>query len=160
MRKVIWIVFALAFLTLNICLLVPMFGRGMSWQEAALGIIPGALVALVCFALLVAGIGPPAGARSLAVPLWAAALLWALLLGGIVTYVTHSSYQENMSMARSERMSSSRTGYSYSSYSSYARQDQTGMIYGWALLGFAGIALVGLVVSFALSKRAKPASAT
>ena len=160
MRKVIWIVFALAFLVLNICLLVPMFGRAMSWQEAALGIIPGALVALICFALLVAGVGAREGARSRAVPLWAAALLWGLLLGGLITYATHSSYQNNMSSARSERTSSYRSGSSYNLYEAYARQDQTGMMYGWALLGFAGIALVGLVASFALSKRAKPASAT
>ncbi len=42
----------------------------------------------------------------------------------------------------------------------YARQDQIGTMYGWALLGFAGVSLIGLVASFALSKRNKPASAT
>jgi uncharacterized membrane protein len=51
MRLVIKIVFVLAFLMLNACLIMPMVSRGMSWSEAALGIVPGALVAFICFSI-------------------------------------------------------------------------------------------------------------
>lgn len=136
-----------------------MFGRAMSWQEAALGIIPAALVALICFALLVAGVGARAGARSRAVAVWATALIWSLLLGGIVTYLTHRSYEANMGRAHTQWASYSRAGPSYTLYLAYARQDQTGMIYGWALLGLAGVALIGLVVSYAISRSARRARA-
>lgn len=154
MRYVIWIIFALAFLVLNACLLMPIGSRGMSWEEAALGIVPAALVALICFALLLAGVG--AKGRSRAWRLWAAALVWSLLVGGIVTYSTTSSYASNMSDAQSERSgssSSSRRSSSFSLAESYARQDLTGMIYGWALLGFAGISFLGLIISLILKKK-------
>lgn len=153
MRHVIKVVFALAFLVLNVCLIMPMLSRGMSWEEAALGIIPGALVALICFALLLAGVGAKDKTRSRAPRLWAAALVWSVLLGAIVTYVTTSSYQSNMSRAISERTSSTRRSYTSSLEEAYARYDQIGMMYGWAMLGFGGVSLLGLLVSLALRKK-------
>lgn len=155
MRYVIWIVFALAFLVLNVCLLVPAGSRGMSWEEAALGIIPGALVALICFALLLAGVGAKNRSRSRAWHLWMGALLWSLLIGGFVTYATTSSYERNMSFARSERISSYGGSSETRLYQTYARYDQIGMMYGWAALGFAGVSLIGLIASFALRKKAQ-----
>jgi hypothetical protein len=155
MRSVIWIIFALSFLILNICLLMPMVNRGMSWEEAALGLIPSAFVALICFVLLLAGVGAKEGSRSRASRLWAAALLWSLLAGGIVTFATMSSYQSNISAAQSERAGDSRRS-SSSLYQTYARYDQIGMMFGWATLGFAGVSLVGLIVSIAM-KKPKPA---
>lgn len=155
MRYIIWIIFVLSFLVLNICLLVPIGSRGMSWEEAALGLIPGALVALICFALLLAGVGAKDGSRSRAWRLWTAALLWSLLIGGIVTSATTSSYEANMSHASSERTS----GYGSSSetrlYETYARYDQVGKMYGLATLGFAGVSLLGLITSLALRKKAQ-----
>lgn len=124
MRKVMWIVLALSFLVLNICLLVPIGDRAMSWEEAALGLIPSALVALICLALLLAGAGAKASSHSRAWPLWATALLWSLLVGSIVTYATTSSYEENMSRARSERTSSLRRSSATSLEEAYARYDQ------------------------------------
>jgi hypothetical protein len=155
MRYVIWIIFALAFLVLNACLLMPIGSRGMSWEEAALGIIPAALVALICFVLLVAGVG--AKGRSRAWRLWTAALLWSLLLGGIVTFWTTSSYASNMSNARSDRTGSYSSRSSSSSLAdSYARQDAVGMMYGFALLGFAGISFLALIVSLIMKKKPQP----
>jgi hypothetical protein len=153
MRYIIWIVFGLSFLVLNICLLVPMVNRGMSWEEAGFGLIPSAVVAIVCFALLLAGVGVKGGARSRAGRLWMAALLWSLLIGSIVTYATTSSYEANMSRARSERESDDRRS-STSLEEAYARYDQIGMMYGWATLGFAGVSLVGLIISLTLGKKA------
>jgi len=153
MRKVIWIVFALSFLVLNICLLVPIGNRAMSWEEAALGLIPSALVALICLALLVVGVGAKDSSRSHAWRLWTAALLWSLLVGGIVTYATTSSYEENMSRARSEHTSSLRRSSTTSLEEAYARYDQVGMTYGRAALGFAGVSLLGLGASLVLRKK-------
>src|SRR5256885_4218647 len=99
-RFVIGIIFALSFLVMNICLLVPIGNRGMSWQEAGLGLIPSALVALICFVLLVVGVG--ARGRSRATRWWLAALLWSLLVGGIVTFTTTTSYERDLSYAESE----------------------------------------------------------
>ncbi len=156
MRLIIWIVFSLSFLVINVCLLVPSGSRGMSWEEAALGIIPGALVSLICFALLLAGVGAKDGSRSRARRLWTAALLWSLLIGGFVVYATTSSYERNMSFARSEGTSGYGRNSETSLYEKYARYDQIGTMYGWATLGFAGVSLVGLVgsliISFALRK--------
>ena len=152
-RYVIWTVFALSLLVLNYCLLVPIVNRGMSWTEAALGIIPGALVALICFVLLLANVGAKGGSRSRAWRLWMAALLWSLLIGGIVTYATNSSYEANMSRARSERTKDYKESYE-SLYEAYARHDQIGMIYGWVTLGFAGVSLLGLIISLTLRQRA------
>ncbi len=153
MRLIIWIVFSLSFLVINVCLLVPSGSRGMSWEEAALGLIPGALVSLICFALLLAGVGAKNGSRSRARRLWTAALLWSLLIGGFVVYATTSSYERNMSFARSERTSAYGRSSETSLYETYARYDQTGMMYGWATLGFAGVSLLGLIASFALRKK-------
>ena len=155
MRYLIWIVFALSFLVLNICLLVPIVNRGMSWNEAAFGLIPSALVALICFALLLTSIGAKGGSRTRPSRLWLAALLWSLFVGGIVTYSTTSSYEANTSRASSERTSSSGRSSTTSLEEAYARYDQMGMMYGWATLGFAGVSLVGLIVSLALRKKAQ-----
>lgn len=153
MRLIIWIVLALSFVVLNICLLMPIESRGMSWEEAGLGLIPSALVALICFALLLAGVGAKAGSRSGAWRLWMVALLWSALTGGIVTYATTSSYQRNISSARSGQTSSSRSAPETRLYEAYARYDQMGMMYGWATLGFAGVSLLGLIISLALRKK-------
>ncbi len=165
MRIVIWIVFALSFLVLNICLLVPNVSYNMKWSEAAIGIVPGALVALICFALLVAGVGAKRRSRFRAPGLWAVALLWGLLMGGFVIYNTTSNYDYYMFLARSRRESANLpTAYGQprsSVLDSYldearARDSQTGTIFGYATLGFAGVSLVGLVgsliISFALRK--------
>lgn len=160
MRIVIWIIFALAFLVLNACLLLPIGSRGMSWEEAALGIVPAALVALICFALLVAGVG--AKGRSRAWRWWTAALVWSFLVGSIVTFSTMSSYASNVSEAQSSRTSNSGRSSSSSSASlaeSYARQDAVGMIYGLLLLGFAGVSFLGLIISFFLRKKPQNLSA-
>ncbi|HVF87005.1 MAG TPA: hypothetical protein VM866_05415, partial [Pyrinomonadaceae bacterium] len=138
---------------LNVCLLVPSGSRGMSWEEAALGLIPSALVALICFALLLAGVGAKNGTRSRASRMWTAALLWALLIGGLVVYATTSSYERNMSLARSEGTSGYGRSSETSLYETYARYDQIGIMYGWATLGFAGVALLGLIASFAMRKK-------
>jgi hypothetical protein len=153
-RYIIWAVFAVGFLVLNICLLVPMGDRGMSWEEAALGIVPGALAAFICFVLLLAGVGAKGGSRSHVWRFWMASLLWSLLIGGIVTYATTRNYEANMNRAYSARNTSD-YGSSYSSlYEAYARYDQMGMMYGRMTLGFAGVSLLGLIISLAVRKRA------
>lgn len=165
MRIVIWIVFALSFLVLNICLLVPNVSYNMKWSEAAFGIIPGAFFSLIFFALLVAGVGAKRRSRFRAPSLWAAALLWGLLMGGFLVYNTTSLYDYHMRNARSARERSNLLpsyGQPRSSVlDSYldearARDSQTGTIFGYATLGFAGVSLVGLVgsliISFALRK--------
>lgn len=161
MRLVIKIVFALAFLVLNVCLINPMVNRGMSWEEAGFGIIPGAFVSLICFLLLVAGVGVKDKSGSGAVRWWAAALLWSLIVGGVVTFVTTSSYANNRRSVYDEPTSISSRRSSSSLDEAYARYDQIGMMYGWTTLGFAGISLVGLIVSLALRKKvAAPTSGT
>jgi hypothetical protein len=153
-RYIIWTIFGLGFLVLNICLLVPIVDRGMSWEEAAMGIVPGALAAFICFVLLLAGVGSGGGGhRSRVWRFWMAALLWSLLIGGIVTYATTTSYAANMSLARSESTSDYDRSYA-SLYEAYARYDQMGMMYGWVTLGFAGVSLLGLIISLAARKRA------
>lgn len=152
-RYVIWTILALAFVVLNICLLVPIVNRGMSWEEAALGLVPGALVAFICFVLLLAGVGLKGGKRTRASRLWLAALLWSLLVGSVVTYTTTTSYAMNVRLASSESMTDYKRSYS-SLYDAYARHDRIGMLYGWLTLGFAGVSLMGLIVSVALRKRA------
>lgn len=151
-RYIIWTVFGVAFLVLNICLLVPIVDRGMSWQEAAMGIVPGALAAFICFVLLLAGVGVKYGSRSRVWRFWMAALLWSLLIGGIVTYATTTSYESNMRRAYSESTSDYDRSYA-SLYEAYARYDKMGMMYGWVTLGFAGVSLLGLIISFAVRKR-------
>lgn len=153
MRIVLWIVFALAFLVLNICLLVPTVSYNMSWSEAAIGIVPGALVALVCFALLVAGVGAKRRPRFRAPSLWAAALLWSLLVGGIVVYSTINNYQYNRSrVVESTMRGISRGDLSESFYyADRARSDRIGTVFGLATLGFAVVSLVGLIVSLIIS---------
>ena len=155
MRYIIWIVFVSSFLVLNICLLVPIGDRAMSWEEAALGLIPSAFVALICLALLLAGVGAKNGSHSRAWRLWSAALLWSLLMGSIVTYATTTSYEANTSHAQSKRASDSGRSSETRLYEAYARYDQVGMTYGWAVLGFAGVSLLGLSISFALRKKSK-----
>ena len=153
MQNVIRIIFVLAFLVLNVCLLMPMASRGMSWEEASLGIIPSAFVAFICFLLLLAGVGAKDSSRSSASRWWAAALLWSLLVGGIVTYVTTSSYDHNTRGALNERTSSDGRRSSSSLEEAYARYDQIGMMYGWTTLGFAGLSLIGLIASLVLKKK-------
>jgi hypothetical protein len=126
MRLFLWIVLALSFIVLNVCLLVPIGDRNMSWEEATLGLIPSALVALICFALLLKGVGAKNGCCVRR--LWMAALLWSLLIGGFVVYATTSSYEENMSSARSEQTSSSTRSSEARLYEAYARYDQIGMM--------------------------------
>ncbi|HEX8367130.1 MAG TPA: hypothetical protein VF604_01060 [Pyrinomonadaceae bacterium] len=152
MRYVIWIIFALSFLVLNICLLMPIGSRGMSWEEAALGIIPAAPVALICFVLLAAGVG--AKGRSRAWRLWAAALLWSLLIGGIVTFSTYSSYSSNISTIRNDHTPyNQRKSPETSLAESYSIQDRIGILYGLLVLGFAGISFLGLLIAFFLRKK-------
>lgn len=154
MRLVIKIIFVLAFLVLNVCLLMPMVSRGMSWEEAGLGIIPGAFVAFICFLLLLAGVGTKGAPRSGSSRWWAAALLWSVLVGGIVTYVTTTSYGGSTSSAYDEPTSSYGRRSSTSLEEAYARYDRIGMMYGWTTLGFAGLSLVGLIISLVLKKKA------
>jgi hypothetical protein len=154
MRLVIKIVFVLAFLALNICLIVPIVGgRGMSWVEASLGIVPGALVAFICFFLLLAGIGAKGRQIWPASRWWTGALLWSLLLGGIVTFVTTTSYNEyrrsDIYQSLDER---DRSEQGSSLEAAYARDDAVGIMIGWTTLGFAGLSLVGLVISLAMKK--------
>jgi hypothetical protein len=164
MRIAIWIVFALAFLVLNICLFVPLISYNMSWSEAALGIVPGALVSLICFALLVAGVGAKRHPRFRAPGLWTSALLWSLLVGGIVTYVANNYYQFYVSRVRERTVEALRTYDDRSSRrsaddayldASRARSHQLGMIFGFATLGFAGVAFVGLLISLVIALRKK-----
>ncbi len=153
MRHVIRIVFVLAFLVLNICLLMPLVNRGMSWSEASLGLIPAAAIAFICFLLLVAGVGVKDKSRSRAARWWGAALVWSLLVGGIVTFATTSSYDSNMRTASDERTSNSNRRSSYSLEEAYAKSDQIGMVYGWMTLGFSGFSLLGLIISLAIRKK-------
>jgi hypothetical protein len=152
MRLIILIIFILASLVLNICLLMPLVNRGMSWEEAGLGLIPSAFLALVSFVLLLTGVGAKPASSSRALRLWGAALVWSLLIGGIVTYVTATNYQSNLSLAQAERSNVSGRN-SASLYQTYARYDQVGMMYGWAVLGFAGVAFLGLIGSVILKKK-------
>jgi hypothetical protein len=172
MRKVIWVVFALAFLTLNFCLLAGLVSFDIKWSEAAFVIAPAALAAFICFVLLVAGVGAKPIPRLRAPHLWAAALLWSLLMGGIVIYGANRSYEYYMKpfpRAREVRVPGVYAGepgytvtrtYTAPYDEARGRDQRIGIVFGWTLLGFAGIAFVGLAASFALSKRAKPAPAT
>ena len=157
MRLIIKIVFGLAFLVLNIFLLMPMGNRGVSWTEAGLAIVPAGLVSLICFLLLMAGVGAKDRSRSGAARWWAAALLWSVLVGGIVTFVTTNSYQDNMRTAMDDLTSRSSRRYGTSLEEAYAKQDQIGIIYGWTTLGFAGLSLLGLIVSIVMAKKSPTA---
>jgi hypothetical protein len=125
MRYIVIVIFLLAFAVLNYCLLVPIVNPGLSWEEAALGFLPSALIALICFLFLLVGIGlKSVGTGNRAIRLWALALVWSLIVGGIVIYATAVSHSQ-----------------------------QTGMYYGLAVLGFAGISVIGLIASLLMKKK-------
>lgn len=153
MRLAIKVFFVLAFLVLNIYLLMPIGNRGVSWAEAGLAIIPAAFVSFICFLLLLAGVGAKDRSQSRASRWWASALVWSLLVGGIVTYFTTSNYQDNMSSVMNERMDRNGGRSDTSLEEAYARYDQMGIMYGWTTLGFAGFSLVGLIISLAMKKK-------
>ena len=150
-----WIVLALSFLVISVCLLGSI-GGGMEWgEDTPLGFIPGAVVALICFAVLLKDASAKSG--SLARRLWMAALLWSLLIGGFVVYATKSSYKENMKNARfwEERWQEHgdpQSAEARGRYKRYAAEDQIGTKYGWATLGFAGVSLLGLIISSSRKK--------
>lgn len=161
MRKAIWIVFALAFIALNICLLLGITGE---WSEAALGIVPSALVAFICFVLLLAGVGAKTAPRWRAPSLWAGALLWSLLMGGLITYETTNKYERYMRpVTRTGEVGfpdayGRRQIRTYTTYDEQSARDQRiGMVFGWTLLGFAGVAFVGLLISLIIALLRKKA---
>ena len=125
MRYIVIVFFLLAFAVLNYCLLVPIVNPGLSWPEAGLGILPSAPVALICFVLLLAGVGAKhTGSGSRATLLWALALVWSLIVGSVVTIAADGS-----------------------------RYEDTARLYGLAVLGFAVISIIGLIASLAMRKK-------
>lgn len=158
MRKAIWIVFALALVALNIFLLMGIT-RSPSWSETALGIVPSALVTFLCFVLLLAGVGAKGGARFRAPILWAAALLWCLVMGGVTTLDSSQHYESNMQPVTKTREVGPRDSYGLRQTKTYieprdevrARDYFIGKVFGWILLGFASVAFLGMAVSIVLS---------
>jgi hypothetical protein len=146
MRYVVPVLLAVCVLVLTCCLLVPVVDRGMSWQEALLGIIPSAVLGLVVALLFLFRVGTPAAPRpgNRALFFWIAALAWALLVGGVVSLATSKSHRENLQLAREESRRTVKGGFNL--YEAYARYDEIGMACGWGVLGFAGVSAVGLVL--------------
>lgn len=130
MRYIVIVIFLLAFVVLNYCLLVPLVNPGLSWQEAALGILPSAPVAFICFVLLLIGVGAKSvGSGSRATLLWVLALAWSLIVGCIILVGAGNT-----------------------------RQEETGELYGWAVLGFACISVIGLIAALAMRKKGSGAA--
>jgi len=158
MRKAIWIVFALALVALNIFLLMGIT-HSPSWSETALGIVPAALVTFLCFVLLLAGAWAKASPRFLAPVLWAVALLWCLVMGGITTVDSSQKYESHMEPVTTTKQVGPKDRYGLRQTrtsieprdEARARDDFIGKVFGWILLGFAGVAFVGMAVSLVLN---------
>jgi|GEM_PF-4986079 len=129
--------------------------------------VPVVLAVLVMSLLFLFGVGKQTTTTrgSAAISFWATSLLFCLLVGGVVAYVSYSSYEENrqdsirlIGEAISAPDDSSRSMYIDESFRARnkAMNNLYGIIYSGALLLFSVLSVIGLGVGVIMLITVKP----
>ncbi len=140
---------------LSFFLVIPLFHRGMSWVEAGMGILPCGAIGMIMMILYLRGAGQAETSstdfskRPRGPWFWSVALVWSLMLGGLVLMVTSWNYQDNLREAGAIQFDNHRNASSRNLNQIYAKYDRIGMVYGAGVLGFSLVAAVGLITGIA-----------
>jgi hypothetical protein len=140
----------------------PLSGPAMSWEEAGVGLVPGALLLVIGHLLHTRALGQQQAQRK-AAGWWVIATVFLLGLGGVMVVegtAKHDSSERAIDDARARQRSMYSDPYAYGGgYDSTsmlerdAKHYETAVSVGWGILGIAGLFVLGTGLAFVRARK-------